>query len=815
MIPMTAPLTATDLRALLEHSRLIAADQLQPWFANGDTDPDAIAFRLVAERLLTPFQARQLQKGRADGFFLTEKYKILDYIGAGGMGKVYLCEHLILHRLVAVKLLQLPAGTASDAARSFERFYREARAVAALNDPNIIRVFDVDRFGPNPFMVMEYADGTNLHEIVSKHGPLMPNRAADYIRQAALGLQHAFEVGLVHRDIKPGNLLLDRTGTVKVLDLGLARFILDPHRNQGITEKYDKHIVIGTVDFMAPEQAFDTAAVDVRSDIYGLGCSLYYLLTGRVPFPDRSVPEKMYSHKTRAPAPVSEICPRAPGELLEVLERMMAKEPADRFQTPAEVVEALAESVMEMLPPPPAHEMPEHPSAFYRLGLSPTPDVSSALAVTPNPTSQVETLPAPPPADWELPGPSTPAPKPAVRPPSSTDDPSFVLAAPPPKSGKRFRSGRMRRRLVRLGELALFLIAAGFVGWAMSRKGGSDVPAQSGTPPAVAPKEPTTPFAGTIVQGGGAAFASPILHRWASVYEKSHGVRIDYRDIGADSGVQAAVDRVYLFGCTPTPLTDEQLAEIRSRGKDVVHIPLAMGAVAVAYNLPDVNETVRFTGPVLADVYLGKITRWDDRALIACNPGVAMPDLPIAVIYHGEPTGTSFLWTDYLSRVSAEWRMKLGAKTDVAWPVGSPANGQHGTATAISRTVGAIGYLEQSHAVENNLRVGRVKNHEGKYQAPTPDGVAAAAAATLKSIPADLRFSLVNAPGEDAYPIVGAVWAIVQADLTSSSAAKDLIAFLRWATHEGQAYVGELKFAPLPPDLVRRIDERLDGVRVK
>src|SRR3954451_13052604 len=218
---MAAPLTAADFRALVERSGLLSAAQLDPYFTD-PADPDAAPDRLVQDRLLTPFQARQLNKGRADGFFLTDKYKLLDLVGSGGMGKVYLAEHLLLHRLVAVKLLQPPSESGSESARSFERFYREARAVAALSDPNIIRVFDVDRVGSNPYMVMEFADGTNLHELVSENGPLPAVRAAEYIRQAALGLQHAHEVGLVHRDIKPGNLILDRAGTVKVLDLGLA-----------------------------------------------------------------------------------------------------------------------------------------------------------------------------------------------------------------------------------------------------------------------------------------------------------------------------------------------------------------------------------------------------------------------------------------------------------------------------------------------------------------------------------------------------------------------------------------------------------------
>jgi len=807
---MAAPLTATDLRRLIERSGLLSSEQIEPWFSNGDSDPDAITFRLLAERLLTPFQARQLQKGRTDGFFLTEKYKVLDFIGSGGMGQVYLCEHLILHRLVAAKLLQLATGSGMDAARAFDRFYREARAVAALKDPNIIQVFDVDRVGQNPFMVMEYVDGTNLHDIVTRHGPLTPIRAAEYTRQAALGLQHAHEVGLVHRDIKPGNLLLDRSGTVKLLDLGLARFTDDPARNQGITDKYDKHIVVGTADFMAPEQAFEVAAVDIRSDIYALGCTMYFLLTGRVPFPDRSVPEKMYAHKTRAPAPVSELCPRLPVGLAGVLERMIAKEPSERYQKPADVVEALAESVAELVPEPPAHEMPEHPAAFYRLGLTPSAGVASpsALAVTPNPLSHAETMPSPRPPGGDLPPIHTPPPRAPEWPPAADSSvPSILLTPPAPP---RLRSVRRRRRLVRLGELVLFVLAAGGVGWLASREW-MHRPVQQGPQANPATVVPKGHFTGPVVNGGGVTFVDPVLQRWSEAYEKQRDVRVDYQPVGMGKGVQGVIDRVYLFGCTVVPLTDQQMAEA---GGDVIHIPLALGAVAVAYNLPDLGE-LKFTGPVLADIYLGKVTRWNDQALVVSNPGVALPDLPITVLYHDEPTGTKYLWTDFLSLASAEYKAKFGAKAAFDWPVGTGAKANDGTATAVSRTVGAIGYLEQSFALANNLRVGKIKNADGKFVAPTPAGVTAAAAGVLRTIPDDLRFSLTDAPGEDAYPVAGTVWAILYADQSARPHGQELVNFLRWATHEGQAYASELKFAPLPPDLVKRIDDRLGRVRVK
>jgi eukaryotic-like serine/threonine-protein kinase len=803
---MAPPTTASEFRTLVEHSGLLSAAQLDPYYAD-PADPDAAADRLVEDRLLTAFQARQLRKGRADGFFLTDKYKILDLIGSGGMGKVYLCEHLILHRLVAVKLLQPPSDQGSDSARSFERFYREARAVAALNDPNIIRVFDVDRVGPNPFMVMEHADGTNLHDMVREHGPLDPVRAAEYVRQAALGLQHAHEVGLVHRDVKPGNLLLTRDGTVKLLDLGLARFTGDPVKNQGITDRYDKHIVIGTVDFMAPEQAFETSAVDIRSDIYGLGCTLYFLLTGRVPFPDRSAPEKMYAHKTRAPAPMSEIAPRVPPELLAVLEKMMAKEPGERYQTPAEVVAALTPLITEPVGPPLAAEMPEQPAGFYQLGLSPPPLPGSALTVTPNPTSQAETARSTRPAKWDLPGYDTPPPP--TPPPAPSQDPSIVLNPPPaPAVGPgRLRSARRVRRLVRLGELVLFVLAAGGVGWLASREWMH----RGSTEPRSAKPDPT--FAGPVLRGGGVTFAEPVFERWGPVYERQRGVRIDYEPVRMDKGVQGMLDGVYPFGCTVVPLGPDRLTGAKG---EVLHIPLAIGAIAVAYNLPDVTEDVRFTGPVLADIYLGKITRWNDPALKANNPAVQLPDLPISVVYHKEPTGTTVIWNEFLSRATPTWKIQTDGEPWIrGWPVGEGAKANAGTALTVSRTVGAIGYVELSLALANNLKVGQVQNKETRYVAPTPAGVSAALAAVLPTIPTDLRYTLTDAPGEESYPVAGTVWAVLYADQTASPAGAELVAFLRWATHEGQGYLSDLQYARLPPELVKRIDERLEQVRVR
>jgi phosphate transport system substrate-binding protein len=365
---------------------------------------------------------------------------------------------------------------------------------------------------------------------------------------------------------------------------------------------------------------------------------------------------------------------------------------------------------------------------------------------------------------------------------------------------------------VRYAELVVFVLAAGAVGWLASREWmHRGAPDPDSRPPLAPPREPG-PFAGPVVNGGGVTFADPLLQRWAGVYERQHGVRIDYQPVGVEKGVRGVLDRVYLFGCSVVPLTDDEMA---TAGGEVLHVPLALGAVAVAYNLPDVGAPLKFTGPVLADIYLGKITRWDDPALAINNPGVRLPAVPITPVYQAEPTGTTYLWTEYLTRASAAWGKKYGTAVEIEWPVGEGARANDGAATRVSRTVGAIGYMEQSAARANNLPVGWIKNRDGKFVAPGPAGVTAAAASVLPTAGADLRYSLTDAGGGDAYPVTGTAWAILPADLAGRAGAKELVGFLRWATHEGQAYVAELQFAPLPPGLVKRIDDRLSRVRVK
>jgi serine/threonine protein kinase len=315
---------------------------------------DEFSKACVEEGLLTTFQSKQIRFGRYKKFLLNGKYKILELIGSGGMGAVYLCEHVFMRRLVAVKIL--PADKYDDPS-NLERFIREARAVAALNHPNIVRAYDIDKADGMHFLVMEYVDGSSLQEIVARFGPLNPVRAAHCIAQAAVGLQHAFEQGLVHRDIKPGNMLVDRSGVVKLLDLGLARFS-QAERDDKLTERFDEKCVLGTADYLAPEQAIHNS-VDIRADIYGLGGTMYFLLTGRSPAPEGTVAQKLLFHQKHDPVPVTEFRKDVPQGILTVLATMLKKNPDQRFQTPLDVATALAEWAEQPLHAPHDYEMPD------------------------------------------------------------------------------------------------------------------------------------------------------------------------------------------------------------------------------------------------------------------------------------------------------------------------------------------------------------------------------------------------------------------------------------------------------------------------
>jgi serine/threonine protein kinase len=441
---MPAPITSDEFLDLIRKSGVLDEKRLDAYLDKArigsplPSEPAKLAGVLVRDGMLTHFQAEQFLQGKWRRFTIG-KYKVLERIGSGGMGSVYLCEHKLMRRRVAVKVL--PTAKAEDTS-SLERFYREARAVAALDHVNIVRAYDIDQDDKLHFLVMEYVDGSSLQDIVKRAGPLDPIRAAHYIRQAALGLQHAHEVaGLVHRDIKPGNILVDRSGIVKVLDMGLARFFHD--EDDVLTKKYDEN-VLGTADYLAPEQALDSHSVDIRADIYSLGATFYYCLTGRSPFNEGSVAQKLIWHQTRQPKPIRSVRADAPAELVAVIDRMMAKDPAQRYPTPQSVADALEPWTQQPIAAPPEEEMPRLSlaamgtpgSADGNSPAQPALPSTGMLSPTPRRNWQVPTTPATRsvPPTTNVPGAAPPAPDQAAPTEPIRPVPPPSISPPRPKS---------------------------------------------------------------------------------------------------------------------------------------------------------------------------------------------------------------------------------------------------------------------------------------------------------------------------------------------------------------------------------------------
>jgi eukaryotic-like serine/threonine-protein kinase len=337
-------ITVDSFLDLVRRSGLVEKDQLNTVLADiqrqaegsPSADTDMLAGKLVEAGLLTRWQCDNLLEGRHKGFFLG-KYKLLDHLGTGGMSSVYLAEHVLMQRRVAIKVL--PKNRVEDSSY-LARFHREAQAAAALDNRNIVRAYDVDNDGMIHYLVMEYVEGRDLQQTVKDSGPMDYLVAADYIRQAADGLAHAHKAGLIHRDVKPANLLVDQKKVVKVLDLGLARFTADEHAS--LTVAFDEN-VLGTADYLAPEQALDSHGVDARADIYSLGCSLYFLLTGHPPFPDGSLPQRLMMHQKQPPPSIFKDRADAPQDLVDICMKMMAKKPDQRYQTMIDVSRALTD----------------------------------------------------------------------------------------------------------------------------------------------------------------------------------------------------------------------------------------------------------------------------------------------------------------------------------------------------------------------------------------------------------------------------------------------------------------------------------------
>ena len=336
-------LSVDEFLGLVERSQLVERDRLAPIIASWKSqatpnqldDAEACADHLVRSELLTRWQSQKLLEGRHRGFLLGN-YKLLDHLGSGGMSNVYLAEHLLMQRRVAIKVL--PQHRVADAS-FLDRFHFEGQAVAALDHPNIVRAYDLGSEGRIHYLVMEYIEGSNLEELVGRTGPPDFHTAARYIAQAAEGLEHAHGSGLVHRDIKPANLLVDSKATVKILDMGLAKFEAQVRPTPAFARDEE---VLGTAEYLAPEQALNSLTVDQRADIYGLGCTLYFLLTGHPPFQGGSTSELMAAHREQSPPSLLADRPDTPRGLVAICQKMMEKDPASRYQLAREVADALS-----------------------------------------------------------------------------------------------------------------------------------------------------------------------------------------------------------------------------------------------------------------------------------------------------------------------------------------------------------------------------------------------------------------------------------------------------------------------------------------
>ena len=315
------------------------------------------------------------------------------------------------------------------------------------------------------------------------------------------------------------------------------------------------------------------------------------------------------------------------------------------------------------------------------------------------------------------------------------------------------------------------------------------------------------------INGAGATFPAPIYTKWFAEYNKMHpNVRINYQALGSGAGIRQITERTVFFGATDGPMTPEQLQA--AQGK-ILHLPTVLGAVVPVYNVPGVSQELRFSGPVLANIFLGKITKWNDAALAALNPGVTLPDTDIVVAHRSDGSGTTYIWVDYLSKVSPEFKKTVGVGTAVKWPVGVAAAKNDGVAAIVKQTPGALGYVELIYALQTKSAYGMVQNMNGKVVKASIDSVTAAAAAAAKQMPADYRVSITNAPGDGVYPISSFTWMLFYQDPKDKAQAAAMVEFMKWALNDGQKFAGEMGYAPLPRNVVDMEMKTLATIKVQ
>jgi len=317
-------------------------------------------------------------------------------------------------------------------------------------------------------------------------------------------------------------------------------------------------------------------------------------------------------------------------------------------------------------------------------------------------------------------------------------------------------------------------------------------------------------FGQTTVNGAGATFPNPMYQKWFSEYHKAHpDIQFNYQSIGSGGGIRQVLAQTVDFGASDGPMTDEQLSQAKTK---ILHIPTVMGAVVPAYNVPGVSTELKFTPEVLAGIFLGKITTWNDPAIVKANPGISLPNQTIIVVHRSDGSGTTYIFTDYLTKVSSEWANGPGKGTSVKWPVGLGGKGNEGVAGMIRQMQGGIGYIELIYAVQNKIDYGLVKNPGGTFVKASLESVTAAAA-SVKSMPADFRVSITNAPGKDAYPISSFTWLLIPEKSKEAAKGKILADFLTWMVDDGQKMTAELTYAPLPGNVAEKVKGAIKSVQ--
>lgn len=312
-----------------------------------------------------------------------------------------------------------------------------------------------------------------------------------------------------------------------------------------------------------------------------------------------------------------------------------------------------------------------------------------------------------------------------------------------------------------------------------------------------------------LINGAGATFPYPIYSKWFDVYSKQNpGLNFNYQSIGSGGGIKQITAKTVDFGASDGPMTQDQLSQAPGR---IYHIPMVMGAVAVTYNIDGVEQGLKLTPDVIGDIFLGKVTKWNDSRIASQNPSMNLPSEDIVVVHRSDGSGTSFIFTDYLSSISSEWKTKVGKGTSVNWPIGLGGKGNEGVAGFIKQTQGSIGYVELAYAIKNNLPYASLQNQSGKFIEPSLESTSKAADGVV--IPEDFRVSIVNSSNPEAYPIAGFTWILIYKQMDDPAKGKAIVDFLKWAIHEGQQYTADLHYAALPLNVVKMIDEKLMQIK--